>query len=65
MYTIRNMTKETADRQYKKCDRCQGAVACPESTCLWTGVLANGGEGKIYCTAPDENREDRITRYGM
>lgn len=65
MYTIYDMNKEIADRRYKKCDRCQGAVPCPVSTCMWAGVLANGGEGKTYCTAPDMDKEARITRFGM
>lgn len=65
MFTIYGMAKEQADRQYKKCDRCDGRTPCPESTCLWAACLANGGEGRTYCTAPATDREARVTRYGM
>lgn len=57
--------KETAERQYTKCDRCGGRIACPSSTCMWAGVLAEGGEGKTYCTAPDVPQDYRVTRYGQ
>ena len=63
MFTIYEK-KETAERQYTKCDRCGGRTACPSSNCMWAAVLANGGGGKIYCTQPDMDEQDRITRFG-
>lgn len=65
MFIIYNMSKAAADRQYRKCDRCEGKIPCPESNCLWAGVLADGGEGKTYCTAPEGEKESQITRFGM
>ena len=57
--------KVVADKMYGKCDRCGKRAACPESTCMWSGVLASGGEGKIYCTAPAMDKKARITRFGQ
>lgn len=65
MLTIYNMDKAGADKRYSKCDRCNKRVACPESTCMWAGMLANGGEGRVYCTAPDMDTKDRVTRFGQ
>lgn len=62
MFTIHS-TKKQADETFKDCDRCNGS--CPESNCMWAGVLANGGEGKIYCTVPDLDEDERITRFGI
>lgn len=64
MFTIYDMDKKTADETYKRCDACEGRILCPEATCIWPAVVANGGLGKVYCTAP-EDKEKRITRFGM
>ena len=61
MITI-HQEKQYADKAFKHCDRC--CTQCPESNCMWAAVLANGGDGKIYCTQPDMDEQDRITRFG-
>ena len=62
MFTIRE-DKEYAEKNFKRCDRC--CTQCPESNCLWAAVLANGGDGKIWCTRPNMDEQARITRVGM
>lgn len=61
MFTL-YVSKESADKRYKQCNKC--TASCP-ANCMWSAVLANGGEGNVYCTVPDMDNEERVTRYGM